>query len=400
MNMKKISLYCNWNVFIDHDGTLWLPSVHARYIYALKNLEFGQITLISKISPNRTEEHDHSFSEGELQIIPIPFFTSYFNSIFKLPKFIAAFYKQAKLKTNYCYIRTYEPFIWILILIQKLLSPKTKLFMHYISDPKSAIFSNAKSSYLKKLSRFLIFLPEYYLTNISALLCNLSSNGPVPIKNTPFFIRNRISEVIESAMLESDLLLASNGNFNKKKSTIDDTISILYVGYIRPSKGINILVDAIELLVKDGFINFKVTVIGNGEYLDEIKNIVIEKNISKYFLFTGYIPFSENLFYHYIDSDIFINLSPSETGPRVLLEAGIFGCQLISTKVGYAERILRNDGFLIDINSSIQAKIAIEKTIDKIYKNKKNNLQQNENLFLLEYTTENFFKKVLKMDEI
>lgn len=396
--MKKISLYCNWNIFIDSEGNRWLPSVHARYIYALKNLGFKEITLTSKISPYKTNEHDHSFIEKELNIIPIPFFTSYLYSIFKLPSIVFSFYKQAKLKTDYCYIRTYEPFIWILVLIQRLLSPKTKLFMHYISDPKSAIFSNAKSSYVKKLLRYFLFLPEYYLTNLSALFCNLSSNGPVPIKNTPFFIRNRISEVIESAMLESDLLLASNKNFNNKKT--NNNISILYVGYIRPSKGINVLIDAIELLSKDGFINFKVTVVGDGEYLDKIKETVLEKNIAHYFSFTGYIPFSKSLFYHYLNSDIFINLSPSETGPRVLLEAGIFGCQLISTKVGYAEEILQGKGFLIDSNSSIQAKNAIQNAIKVINENRKNNLGKNINSSLFKYTAENFFRNVLKINKI
>ncbi|HFI6751082.1 TPA: glycosyltransferase [Escherichia coli] len=397
---NEISLYCNWNLYIDTDGSVWLPSVHAQYIKALKNIGFNKITLTSKVCTKKTEEHDYHFKKNEIEIISIAYFSSYLTAFTKLPSIIRAFYKQARKKTNYCYIRTYEPFIWLLVLFQKVFSRKTKLYMHYISDPKSAIFSNATSSKLKKVLRYAVFLPEYYLTNISSIFCNVSSNGPVPIKNTPFFVRERIKEVIESALLDSDInqAIALESRFNSTKST-SSPIDILYVGYIRPSKGINILVDAVKLLADENIKNFKVTIIGSGEYITTIKKIISEHALESYFTFKGYIPFSNNLFQNYISTDVFINLSPSETGPRVLLEAGIFNCYLISTKVGYSKRIVNeNNGILIDINDSLQAKNAIRESIRVIeeYRFHKKNMNIYSELSC--YTTENFFKNVLQLN--
>lgn len=393
---NTISLYCNWNIFIDQNGDVWLPSVHAQYIKALKNIGFNDISLSSKVNKTKSEEHDYVFSKDEIDIVPIIFFTSYLNSFFRLPSIIKSFYQLAKKNTDFCYIRTYEPFIWILVLMQKLYSSKTKLCMHYISDPKSAIFSNANSSVLKKILRYLTFLPEYYLTNIASIFCNVSSNGPVPIKNTPFFVKNRIIEVIESALLESDVFPTEKNTIQKNVQDIKTKIiSILYVGYIRPSKGINILVEAVNLLVKDNIKNFKVTIIGNGEYLDNVQSIIKKNNLTDFFEFKGYVPFSNHLFDYYRNSDIFINLSPSETGPRVLLEAGVFGCQLISTKVGYSKEILQNDGILIDINNSQQAKEALQESIS--IATQKQRKTSHLNTKLSHYTTEYFFKKVLRL---
>lgn len=401
-NFKSISLYCNWSLFIDSEGNVWLPSVHAQYIKALKKIGFEKIILASKVCTKKNDQHDYMFLSDEIEIIPISFFSSYLTALFKLPSIIRSFYLLAQKHSDFCYIRTYEPFIWILVLLQKIISKKTSLHMHYISDPKSAIFSNADSSYIKKLSRYIIFLPEYYLTNISSIFCNVSSNGPVPIKNTPFFVRKRIKEVIESALLESDISQAKalEGNFNRTKS-ISSSIEILYVGYIRPSKGINILVDAVKLLTDENITNFKVTIIGSGEYITTIKKVISEKALEPYFNFKGYIPFSNDLFQNYVEADVFINLSPSETGPRVLLEAGIFNCYLISTKVGYSKNIINeNNGTLIDINDSLQAKNAIKKSIRIIEKYRINENDSKIDLKLSCYTTENFFKNVLQLNNL
>ncbi|MBG3116101.1 hypothetical protein BBX45_03635 [Proteus mirabilis] len=385
---KSISLYCNWNIYIDSEGNTWLPSVHAQYIKGLKNINFKKIILLSKVSNKKGKEHDFYFQKKELEVIPISYFKSYLTSLIKIKSIIKTFYLSARKKTDYCYIRTYEPFIWLLVLMQKIFSRKTILCMHYISEPKSAIFSNITSSYAKKLFRYFLFLPEYYLTNIASVFCKVSSNGPVPIKNTPFFVRRRILEVIESAILESDLKKLENKiNYDNKSSIA----SILYVGYIRPSKGINALINTVELLLEDNIVNFKITIIGTGEYLASIKESIKNKNLVQYFEFKGYIPFSDKLFYEYIRSDIFINLSPSETGPRVLLEAGIFDCFLISTKVGYASRIIKKNGILIDINNNIQAKDALKEAISFTMTKKNKNINKD----LSKHTTENFFRNIL-----
>lgn len=69
------------------------------------------------------------------------------------------------------------------------------------------------------------------------------------------------------------MLVLLESRFNSTKST-SSPIDILYVGYIHPSKGINILVDAVKLLVDENIKNFKVTIIGSGEYITTIKKII------------------------------------------------------------------------------------------------------------------------------
>lgn len=391
MRDKSITLYCNWNVYIDRNGNIWLPSVHAQYIRALEKIKFSNISLISKVSLEKTPQQDFCIEKEKLTVISIPFFKSYFSSILKLPLILKSFIVAAKKKNDFLYIRTYEPFIYFLVLLFKLITPKTILHMHYVADPKSAIFSNASSNNLVKILRYALFLPDYYLTNLASLFCKLTSNGPIPIRNTPFFVRRRIKEVIESAILESDI-----NSITPTRNTNDNIVNLLYVGYIRPSKGIDLLVKSIEKLHFEYDVkNFNVTIVGDGEYLENIKNKISNKKIARYFSFTGYIPFSTKLFNIYSNSDIFINVSPSETGPRVLLEAGIFGCYLISTNVGYAPRLINKNGELIDINNVEQLTLSIKNAIENISLIRNSNEIKLSNEMLKKYTTEDFFLEVL-----
>ncbi|WP_174888939.1 glycosyltransferase [Candidatus Williamhamiltonella defendens] len=397
MNKKNsITLYCNWNVYVDDNGDIWLTSADAQYIRALKNLGFFKISLISKVSKNKNLCHDYCILKKSLVLIPIPFFNSYFKSIFKLPAILKAFFTAACMKSDYLYIRVYEPFIYLLVPLFKILSINTIRCMHYVAEPKSSIFYNSSSLYIVKILRYLLFLPDYYLTNIVSLFCHITSNGPIPMKSTPFFVRNRMREIIESSILETNL------KFISPKNRISGSIvRILYVGYIRPSKGMDTLINAVnELHHKDGITNFTVTIVGNGEYLDKVKKEINDKKIAHYFSFPGYIPFSSILFEYYYNADIFVNVSPSETGPRVLLEAGIFNCYLISTKVGYSSRIINNNnGILIDINNLEQLRIALINSIKNIDDIRNNSFLYEENKKLKEYSTENFFRLVFNFEK-
>ena len=347
--MKSIALYCNWGVFVDESG-VYIPSIHSRYIIGLKNLGYEKIYLVSKVSKKKSDSMDYFFENEELKVIGIKWFSNYMSSLGSFFSILKASLYLRRLNLSKIYVRTYEPFGWLFVLSN--INIRNDILMHYISDPKTAIYNNANDNSLKKFIRYTLFLPDFYFTQFFALFCKVSSNGPVPQKNVPNFIAKKMNAVVESALLESDIRNIKERTSSTSRYSKDDTVSFLYVGYIRPSKGVDKLIEAVCILRDKGY-EFKLTLVGDGEFIKDLKTIITDNKLTSCITLVGYVPFSQRLLDFYTSHDVFVNPSPSETGPRVLLEARVCGCKLISTDIGYAADIIINNeiGKIISCNN-------------------------------------------------
>ena len=131
----------------------------------------------------------------------------------------------------------------------------------------------------------------------------------------------------------------------KKDSSM---LNLLFVGRIARNRNLEPIIKAMELL-KD----VKLTIVG-GEvkssetsktgYIDELKKLAYGLNIE----FTG-PKYGKELIDYYKKSDIFVYTSFYENFGQTMLEAGAAGLPIISTKVGVANDIVKNDktGFLV-----------------------------------------------------
>lgn len=63
---------------------------------------------------------------------------------------------------------------------------------------------------------------------------------------------------------------------------------IVFMGHILEKQGLQFVIDAVPLIIKR-IPDFKFLVIGNGEYLDELKRRVCQLDLNKYITFTGFM---------------------------------------------------------------------------------------------------------------
>jgi len=133
---------------------------------------------------------------------------------------------------------------------------------------------------------------------------------------------------------------------NKKYSNKE--INILFVGSLRKVKGVEFLIKAMEIAVKNKN-DLRLIIVGDGverNYLNSLtKNLGLCNNIE----FTGQI--SNKSVYNYMNnSDIFVLPSLSEGFPNVLLEAMAFGLPIVTTNFKGSEEIITNDknGFIVE----------------------------------------------------
>lgn len=342
---QSILIYANYGVYTDpKTGEHYLPSIQHRYLEALRGVGFENITLLSKVSDAPQLQFDKKSAIPDLKVQALPWFDNYLDGTRHFLSFLKAFRELSLQQFDRVFIRVFEPFTWLLVIFFALRDrefTQNNLIMHFIAHPKSAIFGNRGHSWLKKISRYCAFLPEYLMTIMATLLCRPTANGPVPILDLPRWLSSRFTEVLESALLESDVANV----FSKRSVSGQRTapFQVMFAGFLRNSKGIDTLLEAVRILQERGDDRYRFHIVGEGEMRPVIEQFILNHGLDNRFVLHGYIPFSGALFDCYVNADIFVNPSVSETGPRVLLEARLFGTYLVSTDVGYARRIIEDE---------------------------------------------------------
>lgn len=143
---------------------------------------------------------------------------------------------------------------------------------------------------------------------------------------------------------------------------------LLFVGYLRPEKGINTLLEAFTLVRKKREV--KLTLAGGSDRPTGAESLIRESIASNPFntdiTVRGSLDFGEELFELYRRHDIFLLSSLSEGTPRTLVEARSFGCSVIATSVGGVPSSVSDgvDGLLVPAGDAKAMAAAIERLLD------------------------------------
>lgn len=148
---------------------------------------------------------------------------------------------------------------------------------------------------------------------------------------------------------------------------LGDPPKILFVGYLRPEKGVDYLLDAFESLRKTR--PLKLTLVGGTDKVtnaearlhERIKNSPFRADITV----TGMLDFGEPLFELYRGHDLFVLPSLSEGTPRALVEARAFGCPVVATSVGGIPSSVEHgrNGLLVEPRNASALAAAIERVL-------------------------------------
>jgi len=137
--------------------------------------------------------------------------------------------------------------------------------------------------------------------------------------------------------------LYDSRNYSRRETT-----ELLFLGYIGQRKGIYDLVEAVELLKKEGIQGFRINVGGNGE-IEKLSAIISDYDLNEYFNVIGWV--SGNLKFELLkESDLLILPSHNEGLPIAILEALSAGLPIISTNVGGIPDAISDEryGLLVD----------------------------------------------------
>lgn len=170
----------------------------------------------------------------------------------------------------------------------------------------------------------------------------------------------RTSSMVSSTITEEEF-------FERPDTCTGPVVRILFVGFVRPEKGVEYLLEALSRLHTDR--PWELVIVGpRGEYPDydaRLDRLAARQHILEHIRWEGYVPYGPALFEHFRQADILALPTLSEGTPRVLVEARANSLPLVATRVGGIPDSVRDgkDGLLVPAKDSTALAQAIDRII-------------------------------------
>ncbi len=179
-------------------------------------------------------------------------------------------------------------------------------------------------------------------------------------------LAERFSDTRPAKAIVSSALLAREMGAAREAAP-GATPRLLFVGYLRPHKGIGVLLDAFDRLRATRPVTLTLagasdtTVACEGEYAARIARSPFARDITM----LGAVPFGPELFQQYREHDVLVVPSLTEGTPRVAVEARAFGCPVVASRVGGIPDSVRHeeDGLLVPPNDPAALAAALDRLL-------------------------------------
>lgn len=175
----------------------------------------------------------------------------------------------------------------------------------------------------------------------------------------------------------------------------NDTFRIVAVSRLEPVKNIEGMIKVMKKLQQQKF-TFKFIIVGEGSSSQALKELVKELNLEKEVEFVGY---QKDTAKYYLDSDVYILNSFSEGFSNSLLEAMYLKKMCITTNVGAASEIIKNDinGWIIPVNDENELYQKIKNCIN-LNSEVRTNIGNNAKKTVVDnYSLQNHINKLLQL---
>lgn len=241
-----------------------------------------------------------------------------------------------------------------------------------------------------------IFLNKIITKNILRLI-NLTDIAICPSKFAIGFFQkmglNRKTCVVSNG-IDLNRFNPKNSNF-KKKLNLEKKKVILYVGRIAPEKNINVLIKALDILVKKDK-NYRLIIVGSGLEKNNLEILVKKLNLSNFVHFTSKVSDSD-LPKYYSTGNVFVLPSLVELQGMVILEAMATGLPIIiaESETSAGKELVDNNGYVFDPFNCEELANKIKIILNN--KKLKNKFSENSLKIAKEHS---FDKSIIKLEKI
>ena len=141
-----------------------------------------------------------------------------------------------------------------------------------------------------------------------------------------------------------------------------DVLRLLTVGRLSVTKRVEMLIDAVEVLHKQGC-KLRFTIAGGGALEPQLRAAILEHNLSGVIEMTGRTD-PEDMPKLYRQNDIFISASMQEGMSNAMLEAMASGLPIITTRCEGLKELIADNGLIVERANAESIATAIKKLAD------------------------------------
>ncbi len=298
----------------------------------LKKTEFEKlghkVYIIAPLEPG--------YSDNDLDVIRLKSFTLIFQPEYRLayPPSLSSLRKIRKLKLDI--IQAETPFSLGMI---------ATYIAKYEKIPLVHTYHTLFAEYVHYLGMPVV-VTKKMAEKVSAIFCNVCNHIISPsydVKNEllRYGVKKEIT-ILPTGIDDSSFKIGDRQKVREKYNVKDDERLLLFVGRLGKEKNIDFLLEALEKLVKNEKECYKLMLVGDGPYHEELAEKVKSSIIGKSVIFAGYVNRKEISDY-YKASDMFIFSSLTETQGLVILEAMASGTPVVAIKASGVEDMIENE---------------------------------------------------------
>ena len=144
----------------------------------------------------------------------------------------------------------------------------------------------------------------------------------------------------------------------QNKST-SNTLKLITVGRLSATKRVELLINAVEILHKQGR-NLHLAVIGGGSGEQSLRQVVKQKNLADVIEITGRLD-PQAMPQLYRQSDIFVSATLQEGMSNAMLEAAASALPIVTTACEGLDELIKNNGIIVEKPDAQSMAQAIEK---------------------------------------
>ncbi len=177
----------------------------------------------------------------------------------------------------------------------------------------------------------------------------------------------KISIIPNGISLSEYVILPKKGSFKRKLGIDENYRVILYLGRLHKTKGIDILIEAFDRLLKNSHAeNLVLVIVGPDDgFLAQIQSMISSLGIGGKVILAGALYGTEKV-EAYVDADVYVLPSRYEMFPLTVLEAIACGVPIVlSQKCGFADVIKDEVGLVVELSANELEKAIFQITSDK-----------------------------------
>jgi glycosyltransferase involved in cell wall biosynthesis len=287
--------------------------------------QYDRVVMCAKVvHATPPQPFDVPLNAPNLELIAQPFWDTTADSLRHFFG-ISRAYLQTCRHSDALFVRGMCPYMPVLYLLAKLF--RRPICHWLVGDPVALLQSGRRAGPVTDSLALLYARADRLLTRIGrwftngALLCNGRELARI-------YASPRTIEIVSSTVGESEFFFRSD-------TCQGVAVRILFVGFLRPEKGVEYLLDAVSQL-KLG-VPWVLEIAGPTEfpeYSRKLANLAATRGIAERIHWSGYVPNGKPLWERMRAADIFVLPTLSEGTPHVLVEARANSLPCISTNVG------------------------------------------------------------------